>query len=82
MQVLLPKVYFAYLKEKASIYKGGITFALPYRRMGLIWERGPRRRNLALVYGNWDRAGKSRFWSPGSISPSYALGMMQICPFL
>ncbi len=65
---------FAYLKEKASNYKVEY-FAMPYRD-GMI---GKSRERIALLYAIGRQ--ESRF-VPASISPSYALGMMQIMPFL
>ncbi len=65
---------YAYLKEKASNYKVEY-FAMPYRDAML----GKSKERIALLYAIARQ--ESRF-IPASISPSYALGMMQIMPFL
>ncbi len=65
---------YSYIKEKASNYKKAY-YPMPYMdaMMGLKKER------IALLYAIGRQ--ESRF-VPASVSSSYALGMMQIMPFL
>ncbi len=65
---------YSYLKEKASNYREEY-FPMPYRDAMM----GKDKRRVALLYAIGRQ--ESRF-IPASISPSYALGMMQIMPFL
>jgi len=65
---------YSYLKEKASDYKIEY-FAMPYQDAMI----GKSKERVALLYAIARQ--ESRF-VPASISPSYALGMMQIMPFL
>ena len=65
---------YSYLKEKASKYKVPY-YPLPYREA--MW--GFSKERTALIYAIARQ--ESRF-VPASVSPAYALGMMQIMPFL
>jgi len=65
---------YAYLKEKASGYTAQY-FAMPYRDAMI----GKRKERIALLYAIARQ--ESRF-VPASVSTSYALGLMQIMPFL
>ncbi len=65
---------YTYLKEKASQYKKPY-YPMPYRDAMI----GKNRYRVALLYALGRQ--ESRF-VPASISTSYALGMMQIMPFL
>ena len=65
---------YCYLKEKSSNYKEQY-FPMPYREAMI----GKDIKRVALIYAIARQ--ESRF-VPASISPSYALGMMQIMPFL
>jgi len=65
---------YAYLKEKASGYTEQY-FAMPYRDAMF----GKSKKRIALLYAIARQ--ESRF-VPASVSTSYALGMMQIMPFL
>ena len=65
---------YSYLKEKASNYREQY-FPMPYRDAMI----GRDKKRVALLYAIGRQ--ESRF-IPASISPSYALGMMQIMPFL
>lgn len=65
---------YAYLKEKASNYTKAY-YPMPYREA--MW--GFKKERVALLYAIARQ--ESRF-IPASVSPSYALGMMQIMPFL
>ncbi len=65
---------YSYLKEKASNYTEQY-FPMPYRDAMI----GKDKKRVALLYAIGRQ--ESRF-VPASISPSYALGMMQIMPFL
>lgn len=65
---------YSYLKEKASHYTDQY-FAMPYRDAMF----GKSKKRIALIYAIARQ--ESRF-VPASISTSYALGMMQIMPFL
>jgi len=65
---------YSYLKEKASNYTVQY-FAMPYRDAML----GKTKKRIALLYSIARQ--ESRF-VPASVSTSYALGMMQIMPFL
>ncbi len=64
---------YSYLKEKASNYEKAY-YPLPYRDAMI----GKNIYRVALIYALGRQ--ESRF-VPASISTSYALGMMQICPF-
>lgn len=65
---------YSYIKEKATKYKVPY-YPLPYREA--MW--GMPRERMAMLYAIGRQ--ESRF-IPASVSPSYALGMMQIMPFL
>lgn len=65
---------YTYLKEKASKYKVPY-YPMPYREA--MW--GFSKERMAMLYAIGRQ--ESRF-IPASVSPSYALGMMQIMPFL
>jgi len=65
---------YSYLKEKASNYRDEY-FAMPYKDAMF----GKSKERVAMLYAIARQ--ESRF-VPASISPSYALGMMQIMPFL
>ncbi len=65
---------YCYLKEKASNYKEQY-FPMPYREAMI----GKDIKRVALLYAIARQ--ESRF-VPASVSPAYALGMMQIMPFL
>jgi len=65
---------YTYLKEKASKYKVPY-YPMPYREA--MW--GFSKERIAILYALGRQ--ESRF-VPASVSPSYALGMMQIMPFL
>ncbi|MBU1667083.1 transglycosylase SLT domain-containing protein [bacterium] len=65
---------YAYIKEKASKYTIAY-YPMPYREA--MW--GYSRERMAILYAIGRQ--ESRF-IPASVSPSYALGMMQIMPFL
>ena len=65
---------YAYLKEKASKYTVAY-YPMPYREA--MW--GYTKERMAMLYAIGRQ--ESRF-VPASVSPSYALGMMQIMPFL
>ena len=65
---------YSYLKEKASKYRVPY-YPMPYREA--MW--GFSKERTALLYALARQ--ESRF-VPASVSPSYALGMMQIMPFL
>ena len=65
---------YAYLKEKASKYTTAY-YPMPYREA--MW--GYSKERMAMLYAIGRQ--ESRF-VPASVSPSYALGMMQIMPFL
>jgi len=65
---------YTYLKEKETKYKVPY-YAMPYPLA--MW--GFKKQRIALLYSIARQ--ESRF-VPASVSPSYALGMMQIMPFL
>jgi len=65
---------YSYLKEKASKYQIPY-YPMPYR--DAMW--GLSKERIAILYAIARQ--ESRF-IPASVSPSYALGMMQIMPFL
>ncbi|CAA6816711.1 MAG: Soluble lytic murein transglycosylase precursor (EC [uncultured Sulfurovum sp.] len=65
---------YSYLKEKESKYKVAY-YPMPYPLA--MW--GFKKERIALLYAIARQ--ESRF-IPASVSPSYALGMMQIMPFL
>jgi len=65
---------YTYLKEKETKYKVPY-YAMPYPLA--MW--GLKKERIALLYAIARQ--ESRF-IPASVSPSYALGMMQIMPFL
>jgi len=65
---------YSYLKEKATNYKKPY-YPMPYPLA--MW--GFSKERIALIYAIARQ--ESRF-IPASVSPSYALGMMQIMPFL
>jgi soluble lytic murein transglycosylase len=65
---------YSYLKEKATKYTVPY-YPMPYREA--MW--GYSKERVALLYALSRQ--ESRF-VPASVSPSYALGMMQIMPFL
>ncbi len=65
---------YSYLKEKASAYSKPY-YAMPY----IDAMMGKKRERIALLYALARQ--ESRF-VPASVSSSYALGMMQIMPFL
>jgi len=65
---------YAYLKEKATKYTVPY-YPMPYREA--MW--GYSKERVAILYALARQ--ESRF-VPASVSPSYALGMMQIMPFL
>lgn len=65
---------YTYIKEKASHYKVPY-YPMPYPLA--MW--GFKKERIALLYAIARQ--ESRF-IPASVSPSYALGMMQIMPFL
>ena len=65
---------YSYLQEKASNYKVPY-YPMPYREA--MW--GYSKERMAMLYALGRQ--ESRF-IPASVSPSYALGMMQIMPFL
>jgi len=65
---------YTYLKEKASNYEVPY-YPIPYREA--MW--GFSKERMAILYAIGRQ--ESRF-VPASVSPSYALGMMQIMPFL
>jgi len=65
---------YSYLKEKATKYTVPY-YPMPYREA--MW--GYKKERVAILYALARQ--ESRF-VPASVSPSYALGMMQIMPFL
>ena len=65
---------YSYLKEKASKYTVPY-YPMPYREA--MW--GYSKERVAMLYALSRQ--ESRF-VPASVSPSYAMGMMQIMPFL
>jgi len=65
---------YTYIKEKASKYKIPY-YPIPYREA--MWGFSKKRRATLYALARQE----SRF-VPASVSPSYALGMLQIMPFL